>query len=159
MVAMVHDLDLIHALVPAALLEVSSLQEWTEPGRPHPQIVMAHLRFADGTLASVENYWALPHERQYIDARLEVTTPTEVLTMTTPGGSLRISAADGDYSPDTELDAWVGGIPTGALATQMRHFVQCVRSRRPSELVSVEDGLWPVEVASQLVSQADPGRQ
>jgi predicted dehydrogenase len=159
LVAMVHDLDLIHALIPAALLEVRSVQRWSEPARPHPQVVMAHLTFADGTLASVENYWTLPHERQYIDARLEVTTATEVLTMTTPGGSLRVTAAEGDHSPDTELDAWVAGIPTGALATQMRHFVECVRSRRRSDVVSVEDGLWSVAVASELAGQAEARRQ
>ncbi len=74
LVAMVHDLDLVRAFVSAPLVEVSSVQSWIDPTRPHPQIVLAHLRFDSGTVASVENYWSLPHSRQYIDARMEVAT-------------------------------------------------------------------------------------
>lgn len=153
LVAMVHDLDLLHALVAAPLDDVSSVQRWTEPGRPHPQIVLAQLRFADGTVASVENHWTLPHERQYVDARLEVITDRETLTLATPGAGLRIGAADGDYLPDTELDTWVAGLPVGALATQMRHFGACVAASRPSEVVGVEDALWAVETASRIARQ------
>jgi predicted dehydrogenase len=153
LVAMVHDLDLVRAVVPADLVEVSSVQSWTDPRRPFPQIVMAHLRFADGTLASVENRWTLPHARQYIDARLEVTTRSWTARLRVPSGALRITGPDGDVIPDTDLEATVAGLPVGALATQLRHFVQCVSAGRPSEVVTLEDALWSVDVAATIASQ------
>lgn len=154
LVAMVHDLDLVQAIVPGRLEHVSAVQTWTDPSRPHPQIVMAHLRFDNGTLVSIENHWTLPHERQYIEARLEVTTDHGIFDLQTPATSLRIVNGDGDFLPDVELDATVDGMPVGALATQMRHFADCVRHRRPSRVVSVEDALWSVEVASRIAAQS-----
>jgi UDP-N-acetylglucosamine 3-dehydrogenase len=154
LVAMVHDLDLVHALVPEALDTVASVQRRTDPGRAHPQVVLAHLQFTDGVVASVENYWTLPHERQYIDARLEVTTDRALMRMQTPAGALHIATAEGDFLPDTELEAWVAGLPVGALATQMRHFVDCVVSGRVSTVVTVDDALWSVEVAARIAEQA-----
>lgn len=157
LVAMVHDLDMVRALVPAELVDITSVQERTVVGARHPQIVMAHLHFADGTLASVENYWTMPHARTYVDARLEVTTKDEIVTVTLPGGAVRISTASGDFVPDTDLEGWVAGMPTGALATQMRHFVACVRDRQPSTLITVEEAVWSCRVAAQIVAQ-DPSR-
>jgi predicted dehydrogenase len=156
LVAMVHDLDLIRAVVPADLVDVSSVQSWTDPERPYPQVVMAHLRFADGSLASVENHWTLPHARQYIDARLEVVTRRWTAHLRVPGGALRIVEEGGDLLPDTELEASVAGLPVGALATQLRHFVQCVAEGRPSDVVDLEDGLWSVEVAARIAAQQPP---
>jgi predicted dehydrogenase len=153
LVAMVHDLDLVRSLVPADLVDVSSVHAWTERDRPHPQIVMAHLRFADGSVASVENHWTLPHARQYIDARLEVTTRRWTSHLQVPAGALRIVEAGGDLLPDTDLDVTVAGMPVGALATQLRHFTRCVGERRPSEVVDLEDALWSVEVAARIAAQ------
>lgn len=156
LVAMVHDLDLVRALVPAEVVGISSVQQRTVVGAPHPQIVMAHLNFADGTLASVENYWTMPHARTYIDARLEVTTKDELVTVTLPSGAVRVTTADGDFIPDTDLEGWVAGMPTGALGTQMRHFVSCVRDQRPSSLITVEEAVWSCRVAARIAAQ-DPG--
>jgi predicted dehydrogenase len=150
---MVHDLDLVRAVVPGDLVDVTSVQSWTDPDRPYPQVVMAHLRFADGTLASVENHWTLPHARQYIDARLEVVTRSWTAHLRVPGGALRIVEQDGDVLPDTELDAAVAGLPVGALATQLRHFAQCVAQGRPSDVVDLEDAFWSVEVAARITAQ------
>jgi predicted dehydrogenase len=156
LVAMVHDLDLIRSVVPAELADVSSVQSWTDPSRPHPQVVMAHLRFADGSLASVDNHWTLPHARQYIDARLEVVTRRWTAHLRVPGGALRIVEENGDLLPDTELEATVAGLPVGALATQLRHFAQCVAEGRRSDVVDLEDGLWSVEVAARIAAQQPP---
>ncbi|WP_104522785.1 Gfo/Idh/MocA family protein [Blastococcus atacamensis] len=155
LVAMVHDLDLVRAVLPpdAELVDVSSVQSWTEPRRPHPQVVMAQLTFSDGSLASVENRWTLPHARQYIDARMEVTTRRWTAHLQTPSGGLRIATGAGDLLPDTDLEATVAGLPVGALATQLRHFAACVSAGRRSEVVDLEDGLWSVEVAARIAAQ------
>jgi predicted dehydrogenase len=154
--AMVHDLDLVRALVPADLVEVTSTHQWIEPHRPHPQVVAAHLRFDDGALASVENLWTLPHSRQYIDARLEVVTDVLTAHLVLPAG-LRLIRADGDAVPATELEGWVHGVPTGALATQLRHFAGLVRGRH-APVVTLEDAIWSVDVALRIAAQA-PSRK
>jgi predicted dehydrogenase len=156
LVAMVHDLDLVRAFVSSELTEVTSRQHWTDLDRPHPQIVMAQMTFADGTLASVENHWTLPHSRQYIDARLEVTTDRETAYVTVPHGGLRLVTAEGDEFPDTELDVWVAGMPVGALATQLRHFARCVAERRTSDVVALEDAVWSTRVAATIAAQTPP---
>jgi predicted dehydrogenase len=153
LVAMVHDLDLVRAFVPAELADVTSVQRWTDDSRPHPQIVLAHLTFTDGTVASVENYWTLPHSRQYIDARLEVTTDRTLGHLVVPGSGLRLVHATGEELPDIELEATVAGLPVGALATQLRHFVACVRAGHGSPVVNVDDALWAVRVAARIAEQ------
>jgi predicted dehydrogenase len=153
LVAMVHDLDIVRAFVSAELRDVTSVQRWTDDARPHPQVVLAHLTFADGTVASVENYWTLPHSRQYIDARLEVTTDRSIGHVTVPGAGLRLVRPAGDEVPDIELEATVAGLPVGALATQLRHFAACVRAGHESPVVTVDDALWAVRVAARIAQQ------
>ena len=157
LVAMVHDLDLVRAFVGSELTSVTSRHHWTDPSRPHPQIVLAQLGFEDGTVASVENHWTLPHARQYIDARLEVTTEHVTAAVSVPHGGLRIVTAEGEETPDTELDVWVAGLPVGALATQLRHLARCVATREPSEIVTLQDAVWATRVAA-LVAEQTPAR-
>ncbi|WP_162830023.1 Gfo/Idh/MocA family protein [Amycolatopsis palatopharyngis] len=154
MVAMVHDLDLVRAFVGETLGHVSSVQRWTDDTRPHPQIVMAHLGFDDGVIASVENHWTLPHARQYIDSRIEIVTERETAHLTLPSNAVRIVTARGDYLPDTELEGSVAGLPVGALATQLRHFAQCVITGRDPSVVTLDDALWSVRVAAEIASQS-----
>lgn len=153
LVAMVHDLDLVRAFVPAQVRHVSSIQRWTDDSRPFPQIVMAHVVFEDATLASVENHWTLPHGRQYIDARLEVTTDQEIGYVSVPSHGLRVVARDGDVTPDTDLEPRVAGLPVGALATQLRHFAACARAGTSSSIVSVQDAIWSVRIAADIAAQ------
>ncbi|MBW4721385.1 Gfo/Idh/MocA family protein [Saccharothrix obliqua] len=151
-VAMVHDLDLVRALCPGDLGEVVARSANREPSRPHPQSVWATLAFADGVTATVENHWTQPHERQYIDSELVVVTGSRQLRLKLPSDALTISDAAGDWRPDTRLDGTVGGVPTGALATEHRHFAACVREGRQSEVVSLDDAAWAVEVAGRIAA-------
>jgi predicted dehydrogenase len=152
--AMVHDFDLIRALVPAQLEHVSSVQSWIDPARPHPQGVFVHLRFANGTIASVDNLWTLPHARKYIDARLEVSSDETLATLSLPGGEVSFAAPDGEYAPAIELEGSVYGVPAGALANQLRYFAAHVRGTAVDTAVTLEDALWSVRVALQVQQQA-----
>jgi predicted dehydrogenase len=115
---------------------------------------MAHLAFDSDVIVSVENYWTLPHARQYIDARMEIVTDAETAHVNLPGNGLRIVASDGDYSPDTDLEASVAGLPVGALATQMRDFARCVTTGAAPSVVTLDDALWSVRVAAEIARQA-----
>ena len=151
--AMVHDLDLVRALVDAPLERVESEQSWVDPTRPHPQAVIAHLRFADGTLVTVDNAWTVPHTRQYIDARLEVHADGFSGSLALPAGGVSFSTADGDYVPDVELEGSAYGVPTGALATQLRHFAASVSGRAVERAVTLDDALWSVRTALRIAEQ------
>lgn len=152
--AMVHDLDLLHAIEPAELVSVSAEQRWTERQRPQPQLLWATLAFDDGCVATVENTWTLPHARRYVDARLQVTTDELVAEIRLPAEGLRLVRADGDHVPDTQLDAWVGDLPVGAMATQLRHFAACIRAGTPSPVVTMDDAVWSVATAELIVGSA-----
>jgi predicted dehydrogenase len=152
--AMVHDFDLIRALVPSELEHVSSVQSWIDPARPHPQGVFVHLRFADGTIASVDNLWTLPHSRKYIDARLEVSSDETLATLSLPGGEVSFDAPDGEYAPAIELEGSVYGIPAGALANQLRYFAAHVWGTAVDTAVTLEDALWSVRLALKVQQQA-----
>ncbi|MEV8136754.1 Gfo/Idh/MocA family protein [Microbacterium aurantiacum] len=151
--AMVHDLDLIRALVAAPLEKIESEQAWTDAARPHPQSVVAHLRFSDGTIVSLDNTWTMPHSRQYIDARLEVHADGLTGFLTLPAGGVLLSDAAGDHRPDVELEAVAYGIPVGALATQLRHFAACAARRAVERAVSLDDALWSVRAALSIADQ------
>ena len=154
LMAMVHDLDLVRALQPAALVSVAAEQRWTEPERPHPQLLWATLTFDDGCVATLENHWMLPHARRYVDARLQVTTDQWLAELRLPAEGLRVIWPDGEHVPDTQLDAWIGDLPVGAIATQLRHFAACVRDGTPSTLVSMDDAVWSVATAERLIEAA-----
>jgi predicted dehydrogenase len=155
LMAMVHDLDLVRSVQPAELISVTAEQRWTDPGRPYPQLLWATLGFDDGCVAVVENTWTLPHARRYVDARLRVTTDELVAEVRLPAEGLRLARDDGDHVPDTQLDAWVGELPVGAIATQLRHFAGCVRAGTPSPLVSMDDAVWSVATAERIIRSAD----
>jgi predicted dehydrogenase len=152
--AMVHDFDLIRALVPSELVDVSSVQSRIDPSRPHPQAVFVHLRFADGTIASVDNLWTLPHARKYIDARLEVSSDETLAILSLPGGEVSFVTPAGEYAPAVELEGSVYGVPAGALANQLRYFAARIRGTAVDTAVTLEDALWSVRLALQVQQQA-----
>lgn len=152
--AMVHDFDLIRALVPSELVHVSSVQSWIDQTRPHPQAVFVHLRFADGTIASVDNLWTLPHGRKYIDARLEVSSDETLAVLSLPGGEVSFATKTGEYAPAVELEGAVYGVPAGALANQLRYFAVHVHGGAHETAVTLEDALWSVRLALQVQQQA-----
>ncbi|MGC4152016.1 MAG: Gfo/Idh/MocA family oxidoreductase [Propionicimonas sp.] len=152
--AMVHDFDLIRALVPAELTSVRSSQRRTQPGLAHPDVVSVDLEFADGTMASVVNTWTLPHSLQYIDARLEVVGDGLTATLILPAGGLRLSTQHGDEIPSSDLEGFLYGMPVGALANELRHFAGIVRGEVDRPAVTLEDALWTIRLAREVASQA-----
>lgn len=152
--AMVHDFDLIRALVSSDLVKVSSEQSWIDSSRPHPQAVFVHLAFADGTIASVDNLWTMPHSRQYIDARLEVSSDNVYASLSLPGGEVTFSTPEGDFAPAVELEGSVFGVPVGALATQLRYFAMHAAGTATEKAVTLDDALWSVRLALTVQEQA-----
>ncbi|MFC4224238.1 Gfo/Idh/MocA family protein [Lysinibacter cavernae] len=153
MSAMIHDIDLVRALIPAQLRSVTSSQVWSDDRRPFPQTVSAQLLFEGGALAVIDTSWTMPHARQYIDARLEVATDDTFATVSLPGGGLVVEGVDGDTVPDIELEGEAYGIPVGALATELRQFAAVVSGRADRFAVTCDDALWSIRVALEIAGQ------
>lgn len=84
---MIHDLDLVHTLVPGAVAQVDA-QGFTEYG-PHADEVSATVRFAEGTIARLKTS-RVAHERRrgmravYADGVVEIDFLTRKVVNTTP---------------------------------------------------------------------------
>jgi predicted dehydrogenase len=84
---MIHDLDLVHTLVPGAVSAVQA-QGYTEYG-PHADEVSATVTFAGGTVARLETSRVAPERRRgmravYADGVVEIDFLTREIVNTTP---------------------------------------------------------------------------
>ncbi|MEM7194983.1 MAG: Gfo/Idh/MocA family oxidoreductase [Pseudomonadota bacterium] len=143
---MIHDIDIVMSLVPSDLVRVSA--NGTRVVTDHVDIANARLEFENGAVANVtasrvsrsqfrrirvfaeKHYLGLNFADQSLE---EVTTEQPAAGEKFPSLKQRIV----DLTPQQPLDA------------ELAHFADCVRNRR-SPLVSGEDGLRAVEVATQV---------
>jgi predicted dehydrogenase len=84
---MIHDLDLVHSLVPDAVADVKA-QGYIEYG-PHADEVSATVTFANGTVARLETSRVAPERRRgmravYADGVVEIDFLTRHIVNTTP---------------------------------------------------------------------------
>jgi len=84
---MIHDLDLVHTLVPGAVTDVSA-KALIEYG-PHADEVSARLTFAGGTVARLETSRVAPERKRglravYADGVVEIDFLSRTVTNTTP---------------------------------------------------------------------------
>ncbi len=143
---MIHDIDIVLSLVPAALESVraTGARVVTE----HVDIANARLEFANGAVANVTASRVSRNRFRRIrvfsqDAYLGLNFADQQLDHIYPG-----VAEDGCRFPPL-IERRVAVEPQLPLNAELAHFVECVRhNRRP--LVAGEDGLIAVQVA-QLV--------
>ena len=143
---MIHDIDIVLSLVPAALetVRASGARVVTE----HVDIANARLEFANGAVANVTASRVSRNRFRRIrvfsqDAYLGLNFADQQLDHIYPG-----VAEDGCRYPPL-IERRVAVEPQLPLNAELAHFVECVRHhRRP--LVAGEDGLIAVQVA-QLV--------
>jgi len=143
---MIHDIDIVLSLVPAALAEVraAGARVITE----HVDIANARLEFANGAIANVtaSRVSRGPFRRIRVfsqDAYLALNFADQRLERISPG----VAAADARFPPllaeQVKVDAQL------PLNAELAHFADCVRHRR-RPLVSGEDGLLAVQVAQEV---------
>ncbi len=152
--AMVHDLDLIAALLPdRCRVSVAAAERTTPTGGPSPDVCAALLSVEGHATATVDTVWLLPHERQYIDASLRVAYDDEIVDVAVPGDGLRRVRADGEHRPSAAIDGRVGARPVGALASQLGHLAD-LRAGRAAPLVTLRDARRAGILADAVVHAA-----
>lgn len=154
--AMIHDLDLVGALLPPGTVTVTATTRRRDDAGRHADQCWAMLAGDDGPVALVENVWLLPHERQYIDARLRVVDDRGVHEVRTPGDALVSVTAEGEHRPSVAIDGRLGGRPIGALWQQLQHLVDVAAGTEP--VVTLADARRAGQLADAVVRAASTGR-
>lgn len=151
--AMIHDLDLVQALVGSDIVDLNVMSSRGDAQLRHPDTVIATMRLANGVLVSVGNSWTLPNISRYIDARLTLTTSQRQFSLTVPGSSLVVAGDQGDEFPAPELGITDDGALGGAFQRQLDHFVDFARGQAEPE-VTVDDAIWSIELALRIAELA-----
>jgi predicted dehydrogenase len=149
----VHDIDQVLWLTGDRVVRVRTLQS-QRPGRPQPDLVWAQLELASGVIASVGTAMLHPSEGGVATSdRLEVygTEGVAAIDLTEPILAVYTQ-------PPTQID-WLlepfdGG---GAFGAEIAHFLTCLRTGRASDVVSVDDAIDGIRVATAMIRSAEGG--
>lgn len=149
----VHDIDLALWVTGAQVTRIRAM-EHRSPGDAQPDILWAHAEMASGAIASFATALLHPSDVPVpMSDRFEVygTKGVAVLDLTTP--ELMIHAGP-SRAPDWLVGLGDGG---GAMLAEARHFVACLRTGSPSDVISVGEALAGVRVADAIVRSAAAG--
>ena len=144
LMTMVHDIDLAVWLSGARAVRVSAHGRRPRSGgapaaddgrEAPPLLAWATVEADDGSVWSLRASWLLPDGASIVD-RIEVFTAQGV------------DAAEGDGSPDA-LEA--------AIQAELAHFCRCVRDRRASDVVTLDDAVHGIAIAEAVIASAAAG--
>jgi predicted dehydrogenase len=149
----IHDVDQVLWLTGDRVVRVRALRS-RRAGMPQPDLVWAQLELASGVIASVGTAMLHPSEAGLATSdRLEVygTEGVAAIDLTEPVLAVHTQ-------PPTQAD-WLleptdGG---GAFGAEIAHFLTCLRTGRASDVVSVDDAIHGIQVATAMIRSAEDG--
>jgi predicted dehydrogenase len=149
----VHDIDQVLWLTGSRVIRVRAL-EVRRAERAQPDVVWAQLELASGVIATVATAMLHPAGGGVATSdRLEVygTDGVAVLDPSEPVVTIR-------SDPPTVLD-WILEPPDGggAFGAEIAHFLACVRSGRPSDVITPDEALHGIRVADAMIRSAAGG--
>lgn len=152
----IHDIDLMHWFTGSSVTEVFAVR--TGPGRGDHDMLWATLMFADGTIGVIENNWLVPNSAPSSeDIVMEVVGEEGTIHQRDPDQTLTFWSERRVTTPASYTWNEIHGRYVGALAEQLRHFGECVRSGEPSRLLRPADALAAVRVAEAIVRSCKTG--
>ena len=170
--SMIHDLDLALWYLGSPVHKVYAQANSTSNESGVPNTLVATLTAEDGALAVLQSTWLVPDAAPAtlagppagpldlwgtIDAQLEVVGTSQVGKVDLMSGGLTLWDESAARLPDSGLWPEVHGRVTGALREELAHFLECVRTRRQSSLVSAETGALAVSLAEAIVRSSREG--
>jgi predicted dehydrogenase len=170
--SMIHDLDLALWYLGSPVRKVYAQANATGDEAGVPNTLVATLTAEDGALAVLQSTWLVPDAAPVtlagppagpldlwgtIDAQLEVVGTSQVGKVDLMSGGLTLWNDSAARLPDSGLWPEVHGRVTGALREELAHFLECVRTRRQSSLVSAETGALAVRLAEAIVRSSREG--
>lgn len=135
--------------------------------KERPDVCLAILTFADGSVATFETNWVVPdgaprNHWKYgrtMDVELEVVGSTMIAKSNLLGGNLFMWNNEGIWAPEVSWWPEAHGHVLGALRNELLHFVDCVNRGTPSAVASVRDALYGTMLADRIIESASHGRE
>lgn len=153
----IHDIDMMHWLMDDDVVEVTAIR--SSSGHETEDLIWSMLRFGRGGIGILENNWLLPDGApSFMDVRTEITGDEGSLTVRDPEGGLTFANGRGMDQPSLMSGFDVHGKTSGPLADELRHFADCVRLGRPSDILRPIDAWKAVRVAWAVRESAVQGR-
>jgi len=164
----IHDIDVLLWLLQDRCTTVYAVQRHVS-SRRFPDATVALLQFASGAVAVVETSWFVPARgpanvlaeawHGTIDAEMELVGTERTARLRGLETGLEIWTDDVIAVPDPGLWPEVHGRIGGALRDEDAHFIECVRSGRPSAITSVDDAVTGLRIAEAIIASAEQGRE
>lgn len=161
----VHDLDIVRWFARSEAATVQAVRRegiLRAAGFEIADLYYAILQFENGVLATAELGWHIPASA--------ITAPATGITVVGTRGWLRIEQGRtglqcwaGDEVRAVELaietSFWpsVHGVPSGALANQLQHFLRCVRTGEPPT-ITLDDAIEALRLSLAMEASATEGR-
>jgi predicted dehydrogenase len=156
----VHDADMVNWITGSRVMKVFS-RGVSKSLRPYGQYdsIFSILEFEDGTIACLENSWALPETATQIRPHtLEVVGTKGMCFLQMGEQGMSIYTESSTAFPDVITRSELHGTAMGVYREEMAHFVDCVlNDKRP--VVSGEDGLSAAKVAIAIQESLRSGRE
>ena len=162
----IHDIDLMLWLSRSRCESVYAVSRFLR-GYRFPDATFATLRFADGTVGTLETSWLVPDAAPNnvltpgwsgtIDAELEVIGSEATGQLRLLDSGLKLWSSGPPRHVETAL--WPEQFRTigGALRTEVEHFLERVRTSTPSTVASVPDAVAGLEIAEAIIQSAATG--
>lgn len=113
----------------------------------YPDIGWAMLEFGEQAVGVIETNWRLPPQvPTTIDARFEIAGTEGLITIDCAHTGLTILGPQGARQPDTVYWPRQHGMVVGALVSEVRYFVDCIRRGEPPTVITPEEAARAVEV-------------
>jgi UDP-N-acetylglucosamine 3-dehydrogenase len=144
----VHDLDVALWYVGRRVQSVVGWQRSVQDA-DNPDLVWLALEFGGGVLGFLQTHWLVPDEAGVgVDDAFEVVGSRGVarLQLTDPG--FFYWDERGNHVPDVAYEPRLRCTVGGAVREELTYFTSCVRDGRPAALVSTEDAVHGIEVAT-----------
>jgi predicted dehydrogenase len=156
----VHDIDQILSYNPGA--RVTSVVAKAVRGRVQQELgtwdfSWGMFEFEDGGLGVVETGWGLP-EASWGDSKMQVIGTAGQYALDFVPMNLMAATEDGWSFPTTRLWTDVEGRLTGAVQSEIAHFVECLGTDR-APCVSGDDGRRSLEVALAIERSIESGKE
>ncbi|WNQ13263.1 Gfo/Idh/MocA family oxidoreductase [Paenibacillus aurantius] len=156
----IHDIDLMHWYMEDRVREVMAIgTNGTEDTGAPTDLSWAMLTFRHGGIGILENHWLLPDGApSFADIRMEIAASHGSLVIQEPDyGVLRTDNAKTEgLSLHNGFD--LHGQTRGPLAAELEHFIECVKTGTPSNLLRPLDALHAVQVAWAIQESAKLGK-
>ncbi|MBP1988558.1 Gfo/Idh/MocA family protein [Paenibacillus eucommiae] len=152
----IHDIDLLHWFTGSQVEEVYARR--SGPGNNEYDLIWSMLKFADGTIAVIENNWLMPDRTPAEqDVRMEIVGETGTAHFQDPDQTLTFWDNAAVTTPASYAWSETYGNISGALLEELKHFYACVRENKTSAILRPEDALSAVRVAKAILQSCDSG--